>query len=96
MSAAPLGTLQIARRLEESGFSRQQAEGLADAFAGLVVGDLATKADPREAVSGLDHKIELLRRDLEAMEGRIVRKLGGMVGGAAVIVLADVLLGLAR
>ena len=75
MSAIPFGTLQLARKLEQSGFSRQQAEGLADAFAGFVAGDLATKADLREAVSGLDHKLDLLRGDLthraERVEGRL-------------------------
>jgi hypothetical protein len=82
MSAAPFNTLELAHKLEQSGFSRQQAEGAASALAGAFVQDLATKHDVRE----LDHKIELLRRDLELMARSLTIRLGGMIAAGVIVV----------
>ncbi len=72
---APFDTLELARKLEEAGFSRQQAEGAAGALAGAFARqDLATKQDIRD----LDHKVELLRRDLTI-------RLGSMPAAAVVV-----------
>lgn len=48
MATAVFDTLNLTRRLKASGFTAEQAEGLADALAADVVTDLATKTDLRE------------------------------------------------
>lgn len=48
-------TLQYAKKLQELGFSREQAEGLADLQKNIVAESLATKADLQEL------KYELLK-----------------------------------
>ena len=48
MATAVFDTINLTRRLEASGFTAEQAEGLADALAADVVTDLATKTDLRE------------------------------------------------
>ena len=82
MTAAPFDTLELAQRLERVGFSRQQAEGAAGALAGVFAQqDLATKQDIR----GLDHKIELLRRDMDVLRRDLTIRLGSMPAAAVVI-----------
>ncbi len=48
MTTAVFDTLALTRKLKASGFSVEQAEGLADALAGDVVTELATKRDLKE------------------------------------------------
>jgi len=72
-----------AHRLEAAGFSREQAEAVVEAMAAVAGRDLATKQDIRE----LEHRLELLKRDLPIRLGGIV------VAAAGVVVALDQLLG---
>ncbi len=98
MAASPsFDTLALAEELERAGFPPGQARGAAHAFAGAIGQDLATKSDVRD----LDHKLELLRRDLESLRrdtellgDRIVNRLGRVI--IACTGLLAVLVGLAR
>ncbi len=47
-TAAVFNTLDLSRKLRASGFTAEQAEGLADALSKDVVTELATKTDLRE------------------------------------------------
>lgn len=53
MATAVFNTLQLTRKLKASGFSAEQAEGLADALSEDVVTELATKTDLREMADKL-------------------------------------------
>lgn len=72
-------TLAYAKKLKEAGFTEKQAEVQAQALAGVIDENLATK-----------HDIELLRRDLKEMEGRIkadiIKWVAGMLVAQAAIV----------
>ena len=48
MSVAAFDTLKLVRRLESAGMPGAQAAGLAEAFAEIMITELATKADLRE------------------------------------------------
>ena len=67
MNALAFDTLAFARRLEAAGFSRVQAEALAEEQARLIDERLATKAD----IAAIRADIEALRlstaRDIEAL-----------------------------
>ena len=86
MSATSFDTLTYAKLLQEAGFTAQQAEAQAEALRAVVDQNLATKQDLKEMETRLDHKIELVRRD-------IIIWLGGMivVTTAALAVLMKVL-----
>ena len=62
-----LDTLDYARRLESAGFTREQAEGAAEALAAALSERVASKDDLRAAVAELRHELELglagLRRE---------------------------------
>lgn len=85
MATTSFDTLTYAKKLQEAGFTPQQAEAQAGALRDVVDQNLATKQD-----------IEALRRDMKEMEGRlllrmellrrdILLRLGGIVvGGVAV------------
>ena len=70
MSAANFDTLTYAKLLQEAGFTAQQAEAQAEALRAVVDQNLATKQDLKEMETRLDHKIELVRRDMKDMESR--------------------------
>ena len=82
MAAVPFDTLKLARRLEAAGFSPKQAgdmsESLAEAMSGA---DLATKADLEAAISALEARLEIVRRD-------IIIWLAGIIVIAVGIILA--------
>lgn len=59
-------TLAYAKRLEEAGVPRSQAEVQVQVLAEIVEGDLATKND--------------LKRDLKELEYRLVLKLSAIMG----------------
>lgn len=48
MSAVPFDTLKLARKLQESGFTREQAAGAAEAMAEAMAEQVATRSDLRE------------------------------------------------
>ena len=70
MSATTFDTHAYVKKLQEAGFTAQQAEVQAEALLAVIDENLATKSDIemlRQDVKGseirLDHKIELARRD---------------------------------
>jgi hypothetical protein len=71
MSAIILDTLEFAAKLKTGGFTEQQAETQARAFAEVVEKQLVTRRDIDEHESNLRRDIEMLRvdlkRDIEAL-----------------------------
>jgi hypothetical protein len=61
-------TLMYAKKLEEAGVSRLQAEAHVQIIAEIVEGDLATKSDIRE-----------LKYEMQQLEYRLIIKLGAVV-----------------
>jgi len=90
-----MDTLAFARTLETSGFSRQQAEALADATSQALTGEVATKADiimldakidaldvktaTKTDIVRLEARIDILDAKIDAMETRLTLKLGGLM-----------------
>ena len=72
MSATTFDTLTYAKLLQEAGFTAQQAEAQAEALRAVVDQNLATKQDLKEMETRLDHKIELVRRDIIIWLGGII------------------------
>ena len=72
MSVTSFDTLTYAKLLQEAGFTAQQAEAQAEALRAVVDQNLATKQDLKEMETRLDHKIELVRRDIIIWLGGIV------------------------
>lgn len=75
MSVAAFDTLKLVRRLESAGMPGAQAAGLAEAFAEIMVTELATKSDLRELRAELRTELRteigLLRTDMEKMRGEL-------------------------
>jgi len=61
-------TLRYAKKLEEVGVSRSQAEAHIQIIAEFIEGDVATKQDVRE-----------IKDELVKLEYRIIIKLGGLI-----------------
>ena len=83
MNAITFDTLKFTRRLKAGGFTAEQAETAAEAFAEAATDELVTK-----------HDIELLRRDLRQeiadAELRITIRIGGMIAVAvAFLAMSD-------
>ena len=53
MTAVPFDTLKLARKLQESGFTQEQAAGAAEAMADALAEQVATRSDLRELASAL-------------------------------------------
>jgi hypothetical protein len=76
MATITFDTHKFVRRLKESGFTEEQAEGVADAFKEAQgEAELATKRD-----------IDDLRHDMKELEYRIVIKLGALMAFAIGVV----------
>jgi hypothetical protein len=84
MSVAAFDTLKLVRRLEASGMPGPQAAGLAEAFAEIMVTELATKSDLRELraelraelrveVGSLRTEMEKLRTEIAASKNETLR-----------------------
>ena len=90
MNAITFDTLKFTRRLKAGGFTVEQAETAAEAFAEAATDELATKHD----IELLKRDIELLRRDLcqeiAGAESRITIRIGGMIAVAvAFLAMSD-------
>jgi len=71
--AITFDTLKFVETLEQAGLERKQASAIASAVRDSHdAADVVTKGDLR-------HEIALVRKDMEAMENRMVIKLGGMM-----------------
>ncbi len=77
MNAITFDTLKFTRKLKAGGFTAEQAEAAAEAFADAATDQLSTKYD-----------IELLRKGMQQMEYRITTRLGVMIVSAVSILLA--------
>ena len=77
MATVTFDTLAYAKKLKAAGFTDQQAEVQAQAFAEIIEERLATKQD-----------VELLRRDMKELEMRLTLRLGGMMAASIAIVAA--------
>lgn len=79
--AITFDTLSYSKKLREAGFTEKQAELQAQALAGIIDENLATK-----------HDIELVRRDIKEMEASvkadIIKWVAGMLAAQAAIVAA--------
>ena len=68
------------KKLQEAGFTAQQAEAQVEMVVAVVEGNLATKQD----IELVRHDIELVRRDTKEMELRLKPDLTLRLGGIAV------------
>jgi hypothetical protein len=73
--ALALDTLAYARRLQEAGFSEQQAQGQAEALAAAMTDTLATKQDLRELAAATKQDV----RELAAATKQDVRELAASI-----------------
>lgn len=86
MATVSFDTLRFSRKLEQSGFTHDQAVGVAEAFADASGDTLATKADVGDAVSQL-------RVEMREMELRLTMRMAGLaVATVAAIVALDKLI----
>ena len=83
MTAAAVDTLKRALR-DKAKFSAEQAEGIADAMAEAMQGDVATKTDLRES--------ELrLKAEIEASKAEIIKWMFGTIGFQTLIIIGAVI-----
>ncbi|MBF0380337.1 MAG: DUF1640 domain-containing protein [Magnetococcales bacterium] len=74
--AIAFDTLAFTKKMKSAGFTEQQAEAQAEAIAELVEDRLATKLD-----------IELIRRDIKDLEGRLTIRLGKMLAWSTGLII---------
>ena len=83
MAAITFNTLAYAKKLKAAGFTEEQAEVQAEAFADIIEEKLATKRDLKELETNL-------RRDMKEMELRLKHdltlRLGAMLAASIAIV----------
>ncbi len=93
MTTLTFDTLACARKLEEAGFTRQQAEVQASALREAIEKydeagrrELATKADVRESELRLQKEIEKIRAETEKVKYDLLKwQIGGWVALAAIM-----------
>ena len=73
MTAIAFDTLKFAKRLQEAGFTEQQAEALAAAEAELIEENLATKRDVAGVMQTIKELEVSLRRDMKELEVSLKR-----------------------
>ncbi len=87
-----INTLKYAKKLEEAGFSRQQAEANIQIIAEIVEDDVATKEDLKHLGSTLtthfDTEIKDLKNDVAKLEYRLVIKLSTVIGAMITLAIA--------
>lgn len=91
MTTITFDTLKYANTLKEAGVPAAQAEAEAKALSEVLevnFKELATKDDLRAAKEELRHESELIRRDMLAMEQRLIIKLGALMAVSVGIVAA--------
>ncbi len=92
MNAITFDTLKFTRKLESKGFTKEQAEGVAEAFAEAASDELATKADLANLERNIDVKLAELRAELRA-EIKLNRwMLGIVIAAVALPLIRDFLL----
>jgi hypothetical protein len=87
-----VNTLKYAKKLEEAGFSRQQAEANIQIIAEIVEGDVATKEDLKnlgaQLTAHFDSEMKDLKNDVAKLEYRVVIKLSTVVGAMITLAIA--------
>ena len=82
-------TLMYAKKLEEAGVARPQAEATVQIMAEIVEGSLATKQDIldlEKSLANIEKSLRTdIRNDLQQFEYRVVLKLGAIVTAAITI-----------
>ena len=83
MSTVTFDTFKFVDRLEKAGMSREQAAAFAqaqqDSLAEALESTLATKAD----ILRVENRLDLMGKDLQAMELRLTIKLGAFITATA-------------
>ncbi len=74
-----INTLMYARKLEEVGFSREQAETHMQIVTEIVEGNLTTKQDLNLALERIDNKFSQMENKMIQLEYRLTIKLGTIV-----------------
>jgi len=69
MSAIPFDTYAYVKKLKAAGFTEEQAGAQAEALAGVVDANLATKHD----IAALRGDIEGVRKDMEVLRAEVMR-----------------------
>jgi len=85
-----LDTLKLARRLQDAGFTNQQATGAAEALSELVLTDVVTKADLQTEIAQLRAE---LRTEIAGLKASVAQWIVGamfvnvltMVGAVAAV-----------
>ena len=77
VTAVPFDTLKLARALRQASFTNEQAEGAAEAIAGALQADLATKGDLAEVRAGLKGDIAELKAELKGDIAELKAELKG-------------------
>jgi site-specific recombinase len=75
MTAVAFDTLIFTKKMKAAGFTEQQAEAQASAFAEIIDNNLATKTD-----------IQLIKKDIEIIKFEIIKWLGAITVGSVSIV----------
>lgn len=82
MSVAAFDTLKLVRRLEATGMPGAQAAGLAEAFAEIMITELATKADLRELraelIGEMDRRFSASAVEMEKLRGTLEVRTGSL------------------
>ena len=88
MNAVTFDTLKFTRKLESNGFTKEQAEGVAEAFAEAASDELATKADLANLERNIDVKLAEIRADIKLNRWM----LGIVIAAVALPLIRDFLL----
>ena len=88
MNAVTFDTLKFTRKLESNGFTKEQAEGVAEAFAEAASDELATKADLINLERNIDVKLAELRAEIKLNRWM----LGIVIAAVALPLIRDFLL----
>lgn len=79
MTSIPFDTLKFAKRAEKVGFTKEQAEFQAEEIAKVIDEHVATKTDMQEINKDMKSEFSLLEVKLQALENRLIIKMGGML-----------------
>lgn len=85
MTMVSFDTLRFSRKLEDSGFSHEQAIGVAEAFAETTGEALASKSDLKETIGSA---VSQLRVEMREMELRLTMRMGGMAAATVAAIVA--------
>jgi len=86
MATITFDTLAYSKKLKAAGFTEQQAEVQAEAFAEIIEDRLATKQDILILQRDIKELEASLKRDMKELELRLTVRLGLMMAGSIAIV----------